>query len=109
MARTFPDIREVHNVADVRFLTNEGNNSCTLTLHASGEVGYLAEVDGVRVEGILPAVPGTGQKTEGEVLHVAVVVSEDGQFRSLPLVLAEGERLVRIEPDWYAEANPEEE
>lgn len=56
MPRAFPDVREVHNVADARFDTSLGDQSCTLTLYASGEVGYLAEVDGVRVEGTLPAV-----------------------------------------------------
>ena len=107
MPRAFPDVREVHNVADARFQTGEGFNSCTLTLHASGEVGYLAEVDGVRVEGTLPAVPGTGSRAEGSDRYVAVVTTPDGQFRSFPLELAAGEQFVRIEPDWYHEANPE--
>lgn len=109
MARTFPDVREVHNVADARFDTSEGDNSCTLTLNASGEVGYLADVDGVRVEGTLPAVQGAGQPLDGEDLYAVVTVSAEGNFRSFPITLATGERLVRIEPDWVAEANPQED
>ncbi len=103
MPRTFPDVREVHNVADARFDTSLGDQSCTLTLYASGEVGYLAEVDGVRVEGTLPAV--VANAADGEDVYVAVVVSADGQFRSFPITLAAGERFVRIEPDWVAEAS----
>lgn len=100
MARSLPDVREVHNVADARFDTSAGDNSCTLTLHSSGEIEYLAEVEGVRVEGTLPAVPGAGQALDGEDLYAVVTVSAEGNFRSFPITLAKGERLVRIEPDW---------
>lgn len=104
MPRTFPDIVEVHTVAERRFDTSRGDQSATLQLKANGETDCLIEIDGVAVPSTTPAPQGWGSGIEN-VYHV-YVVGETGAVRSFTIELGEGELPLRIEPDWHAEANP---